>query len=111
LILETISFSHFEQQQIRSLALWSHNKPHNRIKIFTKHRHSSLARSIAFIAPSPRAYRPQRIELTVQAEDVIIDNVALFELNGFRFRIDRDAPPQVRTETPFFVFPVAFLFW
>jgi DNA mismatch repair protein PMS2 len=41
---------------------------------------------------------PRRLELTPQEEDVVIDNVALFALNGFQFRIDQDAPPRERVK-------------
>jgi DNA mismatch repair protein PMS2 len=41
---------------------------------------------------------PRRLELTPQEEDIVIDNVALFSLNGFQFRIDQDAPPRERVK-------------
>ncbi len=39
---------------------------------------------------------PLRLELTPQEEDVVIDNLAMFQLSGFQFRIDGDAPPRER---------------
>lgn len=41
---------------------------------------------------------PRRLELTPQEEDVVIDNLAVFQLSGFQFKIDGDAAPRERVK-------------
>lgn len=45
---------------------------------------------------SQKLIHPQRLELTAVNEDILMDNVDIFNRNGFEFVIDKNAPPTQR---------------
>jgi DNA mismatch repair protein PMS2 len=46
------------------------------------------------VLQTQRLIAPLRLELTAQEEDIVIDNMPLFEMNGFAFVVQPDAPPR-----------------
>ena len=42
--------------------------------------------------------RPQPLELTAVNEMILIDNLKIFEMNGFKFEIDEQAHPTKRVK-------------
>lgn len=48
------------------------------------------------VLQTQRLIAPLRLELTAQEEDIVIDNMATFEMNGFAFAVQADAAPRER---------------
>lgn len=54
-----------------------------------KYNYEDLQKSLRI--ESQKMLAPERLELTAIQEDVIIENLAIFEMNGFKFNIDNEA--------------------
>merc|ERR1719347_1452446 len=48
------------------------------------------------VITSQKMVLPQKLELTSVNESILMDNVEMFEKNGFKFEIDSEAPPTQR---------------
>lgn len=43
-------------------------------------------------------YRPQSLNLTAVSETILIDNLNVFEMNGFKFKINEENPSGERVQ-------------